>query len=60
MPGFSTTNIIFCFVLLSFKRMQPGFTSNSMFFLFMFFSTMEPAVKEEMDICIYIYIYIDR
>ena len=55
MPGFSTTNIIFYFVLLSFKRMQPGFTSNSMFFLFMFFSTMEPAVKEEMDICIYIY-----
>ena len=55
MASFSTTNIIFCFVLLSFKRMEPGFSSNNMFFFFMLLSTMEPeepAVKEEMYICI--------
>ena len=52
MTSFSTTNIIFCFVFLSFQRMEPGFSSKNMFFFFVLLSTMEPAVKEEMYIFI--------
>ena len=48
--SFSTTNIIFCFVFLSFRRMEPGFLSKNMFLFFMCLSTIEPVVKEE--ICI--------
>ena len=54
--SFSTTNIILCFVFLSVKRMEPGFSSNSMFFILILLSIIEPAVKEEMYICIKMYV----
>ena len=37
MPSFSTANIISCFVFLSVKRMEPGTSSDNMFFFFMLF-----------------------